>query len=40
VRVADALPVTMRAFTLGNEVLLDCGFDVQPGTGGTAKKST
>lgn len=25
-RVAEALPVTMRAFPLGDEVLLDCGF--------------
>jgi riboflavin-specific deaminase-like protein len=39
-RVAEAVPVTMRAFMLGNEVLLDCGFDVQAAAGGTAKKST
>jgi riboflavin-specific deaminase-like protein len=37
-RVGEAVPVTMRAFTLENEVLLDCSFDRQ--TGGTAKKST
>ena len=39
-RVADALLVTMHAFTLGDEVLLDCGLALQPGDGGTAKKST
>ncbi len=39
-RVAEATPVTMRAFTLDYEVLLDCGFDAQTAEGGTAKKST
>jgi hypothetical protein len=38
VRVAEARRVTMRAFTLDDEVLLDCGFQVADG--GTAKKST
>jgi diaminohydroxyphosphoribosylaminopyrimidine deaminase / 5-amino-6-(5-phosphoribosylamino)uracil reductase len=36
-RVAEARRVTMRAFTLGNEVLLDCGFQILEG--GTAKNS-
>jgi diaminohydroxyphosphoribosylaminopyrimidine deaminase / 5-amino-6-(5-phosphoribosylamino)uracil reductase len=39
-RVAEAMPVIMRAFGLGNEVLLDCDLDVHAAAGGTAKKST
>jgi riboflavin-specific deaminase-like protein len=37
-RVNEARRVSMRAFTLGDEVLLDCGF--QGADDGTAKKST
>jgi riboflavin-specific deaminase-like protein len=37
-RVAEARHVSMRAFTLGDEVLLDCGF--QGADDGTAMKST
>jgi riboflavin-specific deaminase-like protein len=39
-RVAEALPVTMRAFPLGNEVLLDCELGAHSADGGIAKKST
>lgn len=39
-RVAEALPVTMRAFTLGDEVLLDCGLGAHSADGATKKKST
>lgn len=37
-RIADALPVAMRAILLGDEVLLDCSFEAQ--AAGAAKKST
>jgi riboflavin biosynthesis pyrimidine reductase len=38
-RVAEATPVTMRAFPLGEEVLLDCDLGAQAALG-TTKKST
>jgi riboflavin-specific deaminase-like protein len=40
VRVAEAVPLSMRAFSLDEEVLLDCDLAVQAADGGTAKKST
>ena len=39
-RVAEAVPLAMRAFPLGDEVLLDCSFGDQSADGGSAKKST
>ena len=39
-RVAEAMPIGMRAFPLGEEVLLDCDLRGQRAEAGAAKKST